>query len=239
MLNAIVANQLVDFKAEVDAVIANGQKKEVAIINVLRRLIAESKNVIFEGNGYSEEWVAEASKRGLSNIKTTPEALAGYVSDKALAVFERFDILSHREAEARYEVMLEQYVKKLQIEGRVLAELVSSYVVPAALASQAKLIETARGLKELGLQDASFDGTVATIKQIGSHLHIIRTQAEAMTDARKQANLISNMPERALTYCNVVKPFFDDIRYHTDKLELLIDNDFWPLVKYREMLFAN
>lgn len=239
ILNAIVAKQLKEFKKEVDAELAKGTRKDAAIIHVLRGYIRDSKAVLFEGNGYSDEWVAEAERRGLKNVKTTPEALHALVSPKALQLFEETGILSHREAEARLEVSLEQYVKKVQIESRVLGDLVSNQVIPATTEYQNRLIENARGLKELGIKGAGFDSVVGDISEIAERLATLRSLTEAMIEARKVANALPNAEAMSEAYCNEVRPYLEKIRYEVDKLELKVDNDLWPLAKYYELLFSN
>lgn len=237
VLNTIVAAQLEQFKQDVDALIEKGAKKEVAIINIIKQYIKESKNIRFEGNGYSDEWVVEAAKRGLSNIKTTPLALDAYVSEKSKALFLKHGIFAEHELEARHEIYLEEYIKKVQIESRVMGDLAMNHVIPTAVAYQNKLITNVKGLKELGLGAEFTDTTLNTIKEISKHIAAINTGVEAMTEARKVANNIEHSRDRAIAYCDQVKAYFETIRYNVDKLELLVDDADWPLVKYREMLF--
>jgi glutamine synthetase len=235
VLNTIVADQLVKFKKAVDALTDKGEKREVAIVNVLREYIKKSKNIRFEGNGYSDEWKQEAAKRGLSNIPNTPSALDSYLSDKSIKVFVENGIMSKVELEARQEIRFENYIKKIQIEGRVIGDLAINHVIPTAINYQNKLINNVRGLKEIGLEA---DKTVIqSIKDISRHISVIQTKVDQMIEARKVANKVTHSREAALMYCNDVKGHFDEIRYHVDKLELLIDDEDWPLVKYREMLF--
>lgn len=237
VLNTIVANQLIAFRNEVDAEIEAGTKKEVAIINILKRYISESKNIRFEGNGYSDEWVAEAERRGLNNIKTTPLALGAYISEKSKKLFVENGIFTERELEARYEIFLEEYIKKVQIESRVLGDLALNHVVPTAIGYQNKLITNVKGLKELGLSSEFYQTTLDSIKDISKFIADILTNVEAMVEARKTANAIDHSIDRAVEYCDMVKPYFDVIRYAVDKLELLVDDEDWPLPKYRELLF--
>lgn len=239
-LNAIVAKQLKEFKKEVDALIeTKGLKKDEAIFNVLREYIKQTKNILFEGDGYSEAWEVEAKKRGLSNHKTTPEALKAKVSKKAMELFEELEIMNHVEVEARYEIELEEYTKKIQIEGRVLGDIARNHVVPTAIKYQNTLIENVKGLKEIFGSEFEKIGKeqISLIKEISEHIEGINTKVEAMTEERKKANAIENAEEMAAAYCNKVKPYFEEIRYHSDKLELLIDDEMWTLVKYRELLF--
>ena len=239
-LNAIVAKQLKDFKAEVDALIEKkGLKKDEAIFNVLREYIKQTKNILFEGDGYSDEWQKEAKKRGLSNHKTTPEALKAKVSKQAISLFEELGIMNHVEVEARYEIELEEYAKRIQIEGRVLGDIARNHVIPTAIKYQNTLIENVKGLKEIFGKD--FDKLakeqIALIKEISEHIEGINSKTEAMIEERKKANNLSSVEKMAEAYCNKVKPFFEEIRYHADKLELLVDDEMWTLVKYRELLF--
>jgi glutamine synthetase len=240
-LNAIVARQLIDFKKEVDALIdKKGLKKDEAIFNVLREYIKVTKNILFEGDGYSEAWAKEAKKRGLSNHKTTPEALKAKVSQKALDLFNQLNVMNHVEVEARYEIELEEYTKKIQIEGRVLGDIARNNVIPTAIRYQNTLIENVRGLKEIfGIEYESLaKEQIAIIKQISGHIEGINSKVESMTEARKKANALTDAQKMAETYCNTVKPYFEEIRNHCDKLELLVDDEIWTLTKYRELLFT-
>ena len=240
-LNTIVAKQLKDFKKEVDTLIeANDFKKDEAIFNVLREYIKQTKAILFEGDGYSEAWEIEAKKRGLSNHKTTPAALKAKISEKAIAVFGEMGVMNHVEVESRYEIELEDYIKKIQIEGRVLGDIARNHVIPTAIRYQNILIENVKGLKEIFGKDFEqiAKEQITLIKEISGHIEGINTKVEKMIDERKKANALTNTEEMANAYCDKVKPYFDDIRYHADKLELLVDNEIWTLTKYREMLFT-
>lgn len=240
-LNAIVAKQLKDFKKEVDALIdKKGLKKDEAIFNMLREYIKQSKNILFEGDGYSDAWEKEAKKRGLSNRKTTPEALKAKVSKQAFALFEELGIMNHVEVEARYEIELEEYTKKIQIEGRVLGDIARNHVIPTAIRYQNTLIENVRGLKEIFGKDFEkiAKEQIGLIKEISAHIEGINSNVEKMTEARKKANALTSAEKMAASYCDVVKPYFDIIRDHCDKLELLVDDEIWTLTKYRELLFT-
>lgn len=237
ILNAIVADQLTKFKVEVDKLIKKGDKKDVALLTVIKRYIKESKDIRFEGNGYSQEWEDEAVKRGLSNIKTTPKALDAYVSEKSVELFSKTNIFSERELHARHEILLESYYKKLQIEARVMGEVANSMVIPATIAYQNSLIENARGLKELGLNDEAVETPLAIINKVSHHLKIVKTSIDAMLEERKVTNHIEDSREKAIAYDEKVKSYFDTIRYHTDKLEQIVDDSVWPLPKFRELLF--
>ena len=239
VLNTIVAKQLIDFKKEVDSLIEGGMKKEDAIFRVLRAYVKSSKAIRFEGDGYSKAWEEEAACRGLSNHKTTPEALRENITDKAIALFEGMGVLSKVELIARYEIALEEYVKTVQIESRVLGDIARNHVVPTAVRYQNTLIENVRGLKEIfgdAYQEVASE-QIELIRHISEHIKVIHSTVEAMIEARKRANHLATFVERADAYCNEVKPFFADIRYHCDKLELMIDDELWTLTKYRELLF--
>lgn len=239
-LNAIVARQLRDFKAEVDALIDKGMKKDDAIFNVLREYIKQSRNILFEGDGYSEEWEKEAKKRGLSNHKTTPDALRAKVSKESFDLFSSLNIMNHVEVEARYEIELEEYVKKIQIEGRVLGDIARNHVIPTAIKYQNILIENVKGLKEIFGKEFEkvAKEQLTLIREISAHIETINSKVEEMTEARKKANALTSAAEKADAYCNKVRPYFDVIRTHCDKLELLVDDEIWTLTKYRELLFT-
>jgi glutamine synthetase len=234
-LNLIVAEQLDLFYAEVSKDIEKGEEKRLAIVKVLRKYIKDSKNVLFGGDGYSDDWVKEAEKRGLGNVKNTPRALDAYTTKKSLAIFEKHGVLNHKEVEARNEIRLEAYIKKVQIESRVMGDLAMNHIIPTAIMYQSKLINNANGLKGLGIDNKA---VVKTIEDISSHVEIIKTGVRDMTEERKRINKITDTHKRALAYCDDVKEkYFDKIRDSVDKLELLVDNGDWPLVKYRERLF--
>ena len=237
VLNTIVAETLKNFKTEVDGLVGKGEKKEIAVLHVLRNYIRDSKKVRFEGDNYSEEWAAEAEGRGLSNFKTTPEALQAYVSDAAKHVFYSNNIFSERELEARYEIMLEEYVKKVQIEARILGYLATNHVLPAAIEYQNKLIANITGLKNIGMPEEAYRAQKNLVGVISGHIQKINDYVEAMIEARKQANEEASMHERAQAYCDDVKSYFEQIRWHADKLELIVEDKLWPLPKYRELLF--
>ncbi|MDB5203634.1 MAG: Glutamate--ammonia ligase [Ferruginibacter sp.] len=237
-LNTIMAQTLQNFKTEVDGLIEKGEKKEVAIMQTIQKYIVESKSVLFEGDGYSEEWEKEAAKRKLGNVKTTPLALDAFVTDRAKELFENNDIYNHLELEARHEIMLEAYVKKVQIEARVMGDLASTLIIPAALKYQNLLIENIVGLKNAGLDAAASASQKEILKQLSTHINVISENVASMIEARKKANEITNTRDMAIAYCDEVKgKHFDLIRYHVDKLELMVDDSHWMLPKYRELLF--
>jgi glutamine synthetase len=240
-LNSIVAKQLKEFKKEVDTLIEKKDlKKDEAIFNVLREYIKGTKNILFEGDGYSEAWEKEAKKRGLSNHKTTPTALKAKVSQKALDLFSELNVMNRVEVEARYEIELEEYTKKIQIEGRVLGDIARNHVIPTAIRYQNTLIENVRGLKEIFGKDFEkiAKEQISLIKEISAHIEGINSNVEAMTEARKKANVLTDAQKMAEMYCDKVKPYFEIIREHCDKLELLVDDEIWTLTKYRELLFT-
>ncbi len=235
VLNLIVAEQLRDFHKKVTKLTDDDQDKRLAVIEVLRDYIKSSKKIRFEGDNYSEEWVREAEKRGLSNVKDTPKALDFWISEKAQKLFERHKVLNEVELEARHEVMLENYIMKVQIESRVMGDLAMNHIIPTAIAYQNKLVQNANGLKDLGI-DAS--EIIKTISEISKHVSNIRKLSHDMVEERKRVNLIENTRDKAIEYADSVKgKYFDDIRYAVDKLEQMVDDEDWPLIKYRELLF--
>jgi glutamine synthetase len=241
VLNAIVAKQLIEFKTEVDALISGKKmKKDDAIFNVLREYIKDSKRIRFEGDGYGKAWEEEAKKRGLSNNKTTPEALTAKVSERSIALFEELGIMNKVEIEARHEIEVEEYAMRIQIEGRLLGDIARNHVIPTAVRYQNILIENVQGLKDIygtGFKKVAAE-QMSLIEQISSHIALINKGITDMIEARKKANALDDAEACAYAYCNEVKPLFDVIRYHCDKLELLVDDELWPLVKYRELLFT-
>ena len=238
VLNTIMADTLKKFKKEVDALIEKGEKKEIAIMHVIREYIVASEKVLFEGDGYSEAWTKEAEKRGLPNVKTTPLALDAMVTEKAKRLFKNNNIYTHSELEARHEIELEKYIKKVQIESRIMGELATSHILPPAIRYQNLLANNIRGLKEAGLPESAYSNQKQILDKISEHINKASDLVEKMIEARKVCNNIDNTREKALGYQSKVKDsFFDQIRYHADKLELLVDDREWYLPKYREMLF--
>lgn len=207
-------------------------------MHVIQRYIVESKSVLFEGDGYSEEWANEAERRGLPNVKTTPLSLDAYLTDSSKQLFENNDIYSHSELEARHEIMLEAYIKKVQIEARIMGELATSHILPSAVKYQNILLENVKGLKEAGLSEAAYSNQLSILEELSNHIAAMSTGVKQMIEARKKANVIADTREKAIAYCDDIKgKHFDEIRYHVDKLELLVDDSHWLLPKYREMLF--
>jgi len=237
ILNTIVANQLQEFKKELEARLETGEKKELAIVDILKDYYRHSKRILFQGNGYSEEWIQEAANRGLTNIASTPIALAKYIEPSAIAVLEKMGVLTEREVHARYEIELENYIKKVQIESRVIGDLALNHVVSTTVKYQFQLAQTAKALVELELIEEALP-LKQLIREVSQRVSIIKQAVDEMTEARKKANNTEDIVERAILYGSEVKDYFDKIRYEVDKLELLIDDEDWPLVKYREMLFV-
>lgn len=240
ILNTIVAKQLKDFKKEVDILIdEKNLKKDEAIFNVLREYIKECKKIRFEGDGYSDSWEKEAKKRGLSNNKTTPEALKVKISKKVIDVFQEMEVMNQIEMQARYEIELEEYTKRLQIESRVLGDIARNHIVPTAIKYQNTLLENTKNLKEIFGEEYKkiAKEQIELIMIISNHITEINSLSLQMIEARKKANLLHGL-ESANAYCKNVKPFFDQIRYHCDKLETMVDDGLWPLTKYRELLFT-
>jgi glutamine synthetase len=235
VLNLIMANALDEFSSGVDKEMASGTDKKLAIMNVLRKFIKDSNKVRFEGDGYSESWVKEAKKRGLPNVKDTPRALDDFLTKKTVALYEKFNVLSKLELEARNEIKLENYIMKVQIESRTMGDLAHNHIIPTAIKYQNKLIDNANGLRDLKLDNKHVK---QTIENVSRELKVVMINLDQMIEARRQANKIVDLRKRALAYCDDVKgKYFDKIRYAVDKLELLVDDEDWPLPKYREMLF--
>ncbi len=241
VLNALVANQLQKFQKAVDALIEKNVKKDEAIFQVLKELIIQSKPIRFNGDGYSEEWIKEAKKRGLTNITSVPESLSAYLRPEFKKMFKDLEIFSEAELKGRVEVEYEKFIMKIQIESRVLADLAINHIVPVAIEYQTMLLENVRNLKEVF--DAEEYKKLAgarleLIKTINEHISAIKAKREAMIEERKKSNVISDVVKRAVAYDKNVKPYLEEIREHIDKLELIVDNEKWPLPKYRELLFT-
>jgi glutamine synthetase len=241
VLNLILADQLQSFKKDVDKLLSKKITPDNAIFQVLKKYVTESKKIRFEGNNYSNEWVQEAARRGLSNIGTTPLALKTLVNRKTIQLFERNNVLTARELEARHEIYLDDYTKKLQIESRVLGDLITNHIIPCSVKYLNTLSECVINLKAV-LDHKAFSKVtvteVATIAEIAENIHQVKTLTCKMIDARKSANKIKDPEEKAMVYCEKVFPFLERIRYYTNKLEFLVDDSAWPLPKYRELLFT-
>ena len=241
VINTIMAKQLKDFKKTVDARIEKGDGKDEAILKELQVLIKQSKKIRFEGNGYGEEWVREAEKRGLSNFKDTPRALQVWHDKKVAQLFEEMGVLLPRELEARREIEFENYVLKIQIESRLMGDIIQNYFIPAAVEYQNKLILNVQGLISVLGDKAGREASKAQltlIERISLHINKMKSSSDAMLEQRKLANKMEDTEHKAFAYCDNVKSHFDEIRYHADKLELLVDDELWPLPKFRELLFT-
>jgi len=241
VLNTIMANQLNIFKKAVDSRIDKGESKDEAILKELQQLIKESKKIRFEGNGYGDEWVQEALKRGLSNLKDTPSALEVWSDKKVIKLFEDMHVLSEREVIARQEIEFENYIHKIQIEARLMGDIAQNHIFPAVVDYQNKLIQNVKGLYDvLGEKQGKIaaDAQTDLLMRISLHLNKMKTACDKMLVARKAANKIATSHEKAHAYCKNVKSHFEEIRYHADKLEILIEDELWPLPKFREMLWT-
>jgi glutamine synthetase len=238
VLNTIIADTLTKFAAEVDALVEKGDKKEIAIMQVIQKYIVSSKKILFEGDGYSEAWHKEAEKRGLPNLKTTPVALDAMVSEKSKHLFKENGIYTHSELEARHEIELEKYIKKVQIEARLMGDLATNHIIPASIKYQNILLQNVSLLREAALPEKLYKGQLTLLKEVSTHIQEVYDNVHEMVEARKVANNIEDTRAKAIAYEAKVKAqYFDKIRYHVDKLEELVDDELWTLPKYRELLF--
>ncbi|MBQ8839067.1 MAG: glutamine synthetase III [Bacteroidales bacterium] len=239
ILNSAIAESLNEFSAAVDALERDGEERSAAVMAVVRRFIKEAQDIMFEGNGYSAEWEKEAARRGLRAVRNVPEAYEVYHEPQTVELFGRLGVLAPNEVEARFEILNETYVKKLQIEARVIGDICLNHVIPAAVRYQNVLIENIKGMKDIfGDSYMMFCSSEAdTLKRISSYINDISTDVEALVEARKKANRVVDMAERAKMYSQDVKAMMDKVRGSADKLEMLIDDEMWPLPKYRELLF--
>jgi glutamine synthetase len=240
-LNTIVANQLNLFATAVDKEIAKGEKRDEAILKELQKLIKSSKNIRFEGNGYGEAWAVEAKKRGLSNVKDAPRAIALLRDKKIIDLYSKLNVLTERELEARVEIELEKYKMQIQIESRICGDIAINHIIPPALRYQNLLIQNVRGMQEILPKASATKASrtqIAIVEEISERVEAIKTKVDEMTEERKKANTISDALEAAIAYCDIVKPFMSEIRYQADKLELLVDDELWSMPKLRELLFT-
>lgn len=240
VLNTIVANRLIQFKKDVDARIAKGDDKDEAILKELQRLIKQSKAIRFEGNGYGEEWVKEAAKRGLSNLKDTPSALKVWKDKKVQNMFETLNVLTHEEVHARYEIEVENYSRRREIEARITADIAVNHIIPAALGYQSQLVENVLGLKEIFSAAEGKEVTktqVGLIKAISTHVNGIKDNVEKMNAEIAKAGKL-DAEKQAEAFCHKIKPLMDVIRENADQLEMMVDDEMWPLPKMREILFT-
>ncbi|HEX2922075.1 MAG TPA: glutamine synthetase III [Bacteroidales bacterium] len=242
VLNSAVAHQLKIFKKDVDQIIDKGRNKDEAIFQVLKKYIIESSRVLFEGDGYSAEWHKEAEKRGLIGISSVPESLKYYLTKKSKDVLIGNGIFSEKELESRVEVEYEKFTKKVQIEARVLGDLAINHIVPTAINYMTSLLENVQRLREV-FPEQEYQKLATARKEmivtISDHISSIKKMVSDMVEERKKVNKIEDSFKKALAYENKIMPYLDDIRYHIDKLELIVDNEIWPLPKYREMLFTH
>ena len=238
VLNTVMASQLNKFQADVNALVKKGRKQEKAILEVLKTYYNATKSILFEGNGYGDEWVKEAEKRGLSNVKTTPEALNAYVSQKSKDLFVKNNIFNPVELDARYEIMQEIYVKKIDIEAKILAQLATSHIIPSAIEYQGKLASNVASLKAAGLSKSLYDVQVNSITEIAKHVKVISDSVTKLINESDKAHHIEDTHKKAVSMCHKVKPLFDTIRKSSDALEFMIEDDLWKLPKYRELLFV-
>ncbi len=238
VMNTIMADQLIKFKADSDALIKKGKKKDEAILEVLKGYYKSSKKILFEGNGYGDEWVKEAAKRGLNNIKSTPEALNAYISKSSRDLFVRNEIFNAVELDARYEIMQELYVKKIDIEAKLMAQLATSHVIPAAIAYQRNLAENVKAMKDAGLSKSDTEVQVGLIKDLGAHIKNISIHVTKLLSELEKAHHLDSTHKSAVAFSSKIKPLFDPIRKSSDALEFLVDDELWKLPKYREMLFV-
>ena len=239
-LNAAVAEQLKLFKSEVDALIESGTEKVAAILQIIRKYIKICKPIRFDGNGYSDEWKEEAARRGLDCETSCPLIFDNYLSESSVKMFESTGVMTHKELEARNEVKWETYTKKIQIEARVLGDLVMNHVVPVATEYQTKLIDNVYKLKGLFPEEVAAKlsaENLSIIQQIAEHTTYIKEHVDEMVAARKVANKVDGEREKSIMYHDTIAPMLEQIRYHIDKLELMVDDQMWTLPKYREMLF--
>ena len=240
-LNTAIAEQLIEFKQKVDTLIEQGEPKVSAIIQIIREYIKSSKPIRFDGNGYSDEWKEEAARRGLDCETSCPIIFDNYLKPETIRMFESTGVMNQKELEARNEVKWEMYTKKIQIEARVLGDLVMNHVVPVAIEYQSKLINNAYKMKSLFTQEEATklsSENIAIIKEISEHTAFIKEHVDSMVEARKVANKITNEREKAIAYHDSIAPMLEQIRYHIDKLELIVDDQMWTLPKYRELLFV-
>lgn len=238
VMNSIVGKQLRVFLEELKGLIAEGKDRDAAILTILQRYITESKPIRFEGDGYSEAWATEAAKRGLANTPNTPDALNAYLDGKVASLFKESKVFTERELHAHYEVMNENYILKLQIEARTMGEMVINHILPAAIGYQSQLADNVLQLKELGFAEQEYEAQLDIAKRISENIRHIKEAVDKMTEARRVANELSEANEVAKAYCYKVKPLMEEIRTHADRLEYLVDDREWPLIKYREMMFV-
>jgi glutamine synthetase len=240
-LNTIVAHQLHDFHAKVSARIKKGDKKDEAILKELQKLIKESKAIRFEGNGYSDDWVKEAKKRGLSNLKDTPAALNVWHDKKVQKIFSDLNVLSEQEIEARWEVEIENYIMKRQIEARVCGDVAQNHILPTVIMYQTRLVENVKGLMDImGAKDgqSASKTQMGMIREISTRLDALKSAIDSLRKECDKADAVADLQKQAESYAHKVKPLMDEIREQADQLEMLVDDEMWPIPKLRELLFT-
>lgn len=238
VLNTVMADTLKNFKKDVDSLIEKGERREVALMHTIQKCIVDSKAILFEGDGYSEEWAKEAENRGLPNVKTTPLALDAMLTDRAKTLFEQHGVYAHDELEARHEIELEKYIKKVQIEARVMGEIATNFVLPAVIEYQNTIVTNIKGLSDVGLGEEAYRNQKIVLDKLSKLANTLSDDVTSMIEARKVCNNMTDTREKAIAYCeNVKEKYFDKIRYNLDKLEMLVPDEKWNLPKYREMLF--
>lgn len=239
VVNSAVAEALIEFRSEVDIQEAAGIERSTAIMNTVRKFISESKDIMFEGNGYSKEWEEESARRGLRAVRNVPEAYEVYHEQQTVDLFRNMGVLAPNEVEARFEILNETYVKKLQIEARVIGDICLNHVIPAAVKYQNLLIENVKGMKEV-FGDSYLEvcqSELKTLQKISKYINDISNDVEALVESRKKANRIEDIAQRAKVYSHEVKDMMDKVRYSADHLEMIVDDEMWPMPKYRELLF--
>jgi glutamine synthetase len=239
VVNSVVAESLNEFREQVDALEASGEDRSSAVMAVVRKFITEARDVMFEGNGYSKEWEKESQERGLRAVRNVPESYEVYHEQQTIDLFNKLGVLAPNEVEARFEILNETYVKKLQIEARVMGDMCLNHVIPAAVRYQNVLIENVKGVKDIfGADYMTYcSSEIETLKKISILMNNVSADVEALVEARKKANRIEEIAQRAKVYSRDVKDMMDKIRQSVDALEMLIDDEMWPLPKYRELLF--
>ena len=241
VLNSVLAYQLKRFKEKVDTLVNEGIKKDEAIFQVLKQIIIETKPIRFNGNNYAPEWITEAARRGLTNVNNVPEALSAYLRPESKKIFKELEVFNEKEINGRVEVEYEKFVMKVQIEARVIGDLAINHIVPTAVQYQTMLLENIKNLKEVFSQqefESLANARIDLIREIGNHITAIKAKRKEMIEARKKANVIEDIVEKAKAYDSSISAYMEEIRYHIDELELVVDNELWPLPKYRELLFV-
>ncbi len=237
VLNSIVAQQLNEFRKTLNRKTSRGKKKEIAILEILRQYVKESKDIRFEGNGYSKEWEDEAALRGLSNVKKTPKALDAYVTESTVELFRELNIFSEHELHARHEIRLEQYIKKISIEARIMEEMITGQVLPAAFAYQKQLVDSIESMQDINLPAELYEAQTAMVTEIAGEVTALRRNVIALRDQLGKAEGIENIRDSAIAFGDLVVPAMEAVRTNSDKLETVIADEYWPIPKYREMLF--